>query len=366
MLETVRRHAAQRLHESGTARETRQRHAEFFVALAEEHAPLLRGAGTRDALAALSLDLDNFRATLAFAQESGLVEFQLRLALALHRFAYLRGHLNEGRAWVESALGAEGHQPRRLRALALDAAGSIAWRQGDLAAAEAWAAEALELMRQGGDELELRGPLSTLSVVAMDRGDWDGARPYQDEFARLARRFDDGYGLATALNNQGYIEWMTHDVAAAEARWLECIDASRRAGTNELLAMAVSGLGDVALLRGDLDQAAARFTEALALNHELGFTYHVADMCLCLGAVAHARGDCRQAARLLGAGDALHESVGGRVNVSTQAYVETAKAGAIADLGEEGFKAAFAEGRKDAHEVVQEALRRPPIPAEAS
>jgi tetratricopeptide (TPR) repeat protein len=311
-------------------------------------------------LAALSLELDNFRAALSFARESGLVELQLRLARALHRFAYLRGHLNEGRVWVEDALDAEGHQPRRLRALALDAAGSIAWRQGDLAAAQAWAAEALELMRQGGDELELRGPLSTLSVVAMDRGDWDEARAYQDEFARLARRFDDGYGLATALNNQGYIEWMTHNVAAAEALWLECVDASRQAGTNELVAMAVSGLGDVALLRGEFDQAAARFTEALALNHELGFTEHIAEMCLCLGAVAHGRGDGERAARLLGAGDALHESVGGRVNISTQPYVEAAKAGVIAQLGAERFEAAFARGRKDAHEVVQEALRRSP------
>ena len=356
MLDTVRRHAAERLEESGSAGETRLRHAEFFAAVAEEHAPLLRGAGAGDALAALSLELDNFRTALAFAQESGLVELQLRITRALHRFAYLRGHLNEGRAWLEAALSAEGHQPRLLRALALDAAGSIAWRQADLEAAHARAAEALELMRQGGEELELRGPLSTLSVVAMDRGDYDGARPYQDEIARLARRFGDGYGLASALNNQAYIEWMTRDVAAAEARWLECVDASRQAGTNEVLAMAVSGLGDVAFSRGELDQAASRFTEALRLNHELGFVEHAAEMCLCLAAVANAGGDGERAARLLGAGDALHESVGGRVNVSTQAYVDAAKAGATAHLGEEGFEDAFAQGREEAHEVVQEVL----------
>ena len=358
LLDTVRQHATERLEEVGGARETKQRHAEFFVALAEEKAPLLRGAGAGDALAALSLELDNFRATLAFAEQCGLVELQLRVTRALHRFAYLRGHLNEGRGWLETALGAEGHQPRLLRALALDAAGSIAWRQADLAAADAHAGEALALMRHGGEELELRGPLSTLSVVAMDRGDYDGARPYQDEIARLARRFGDGYGLATALNNQAYIEWMTQDVAAAEARWLECVDAAREAGTSEVLAMAVSGLGDVALVRGDLDRAQARFTEALALNHGLGFTENMAEMCLCLAAVANAQGDREQTARLLGAGDALHESVGGRVNVSTQAYVVAATAEATAGLGVEAFEAAFAQGREHAHEVVEEALRR--------
>jgi hypothetical protein len=151
---------------------------------------------------------------------------------------------------------------------------------------------------------------------------------------------------------------MTHDLAAAEAHWLECIDAAREAGTNELLAMAVSGLGDVALLRGELDPAAARFTEALTLNHELGFTENMAEMCLCLAAVANGRGDGERTARLLGAGYALHESVGGRVNVSTQAYADTARAGAIARLGEEDFEAAFARGREHADEVVQEALGR--------
>ena len=49
------------------------------------------GAGAGEALAALALELDNFRTTLAFAQEHGLVELQLRVTRALHRFAYLRG-----------------------------------------------------------------------------------------------------------------------------------------------------------------------------------------------------------------------------------------------------------------------------------
>jgi predicted ATPase/DNA-binding SARP family transcriptional activator len=357
MLDTVARRAAERLEEAATTLGTRQRHAEFFVGLAEQYAPLLRGADAGKALAVLSVELDNFRAAIAFTQASGLVELQLRLTRALHRFAYLRGLLNEGRAWLEDALSAEGDAPPLLRALALDAAGSVAWRQGELEAAESRSSEALALMRQLGEERELRGPLSTLGVVAMDRDDYEGARRYQEELNGLSRKFGDGYGLAVALNNQAYIEWMTGNVDAAEARWFECVDVARETGTTEGLALALAGLGDVALARGTLDSAEARFTEALALTHELGFTEHVADMCVSLAAVANAQGDGERTARLLGAGAALHDSVGGRLNVATHSYVPGATDGATADLGEEGFAVAFAQGREHAQEVVREALR---------
>ena len=59
--------------------------------------------------------------------------------------------------------------------------GSIAWRQGDLEAAERYASEALALFRQAGEEQELVGPLSILGVVAGSRGDHEGALPLYEE-----------------------------------------------------------------------------------------------------------------------------------------------------------------------------------------
>ena len=104
MLETIREYAAERLEESGEAEELRRRHAEHFLALAEEAEPNLRGRSPREWLDRLEREHDNLRAALDRLEASGESELALRLAGALWRFWYLRGHLAEGRRRLESAL----------------------------------------------------------------------------------------------------------------------------------------------------------------------------------------------------------------------------------------------------------------------
>jgi predicted ATPase/DNA-binding SARP family transcriptional activator len=157
MLEIVRQHAAERLEEEGDVDSVRRRHTDFFLELGEELRPSLRGAGAEDALRLVERDHDNFRAALAYARDHGLVELQLRLAPAIHRIWYTRGYLSEGRAWLEEAISAEGKQPAEHRVGALTATAAIAWRQGDLDAAETYAAEALEIARRLGTENEMVG-----------------------------------------------------------------------------------------------------------------------------------------------------------------------------------------------------------------
>ncbi len=85
---------------------------------------------------------DNFRSVLAYLLESGDSASALRLAGALSRFWMSRGHLREGRRWLETTLeasaGADDARARALRGLAL-----IAMEQGDLDRAAAAAEEAL-------------------------------------------------------------------------------------------------------------------------------------------------------------------------------------------------------------------------------
>ena len=63
MLETIREYAAERLEESGEVEELRRRHAAYFLGLAEEAEPNLRGS-PGDWLDRLEREHDNFRAAL--------------------------------------------------------------------------------------------------------------------------------------------------------------------------------------------------------------------------------------------------------------------------------------------------------------
>jgi predicted ATPase len=358
MLEIVRQRAAERLEEEGDVDSVRSRHAEFFLKLGEELRPALRGARAETALRLVERDHDNFRAALAHARDRGLVELQLRLATAIHRIWYTRGYLSEGRGWLEAAVNAEGAQPPEHRVGALTATAAIAWRQGDLEAAETYAAEALEISRRLGAENEMVGPLSILGVVAMNRHDHARALPLAEEMAFVARKVGDSLGLGMSLNNQAYIAWVAGDVQRAETLWSESLDVAQESGLSELTAFSMSGLGDVALARGELERATQRFREALAIHDERETHELIADNCTCLSAVAKAGGDLERAARLLGAAASLRQSSGAaeQPDAAVQVYRDEVTTAAQAQLGEAAFAAAFASGRAHPDEVVADEL----------
>ena len=103
MLETIREYAAERLEESGEAEELRRRHAEHFLALAEEAFPNLLGT-PGEWLDRLEAEHDNLRAALDHLEASGETQSALQLAGALYRFWWMRGHLAEGARRIELLL----------------------------------------------------------------------------------------------------------------------------------------------------------------------------------------------------------------------------------------------------------------------
>ena len=119
MLETIREYGRGRLDASGEGAEIRRRHAAFYLALAERVEPELAGRDQRRWLARLEAEHGNRRAVLAWAIERGDAEIGLRLGSALWRFWFFRGHLSEGRGWLESLLARDhgGTKAARLRAL---------------------------------------------------------------------------------------------------------------------------------------------------------------------------------------------------------------------------------------------------------
>jgi len=120
MLETIHEYARERLEVGGNAKEIRRLHAEYFLALAEEGESRLREPGEARWLERLDLEHDNMRAALSWTLESGEAELGLRLAGALWRFWWMRGHYGEGRRWLEEALAKDG-PASAVRAKALEA-----------------------------------------------------------------------------------------------------------------------------------------------------------------------------------------------------------------------------------------------------
>ena len=86
MLETVHEFAREKLEESAEAEEIKRAHAEYFLTLAEEAYPELRGPDQLEWLERLEAEHDNMRAALSWALERKEVEVALRLGGALWWF----------------------------------------------------------------------------------------------------------------------------------------------------------------------------------------------------------------------------------------------------------------------------------------
>ena len=183
MLHVIREYALEHLEQSGEAEALWRAHVTYYLTLAEEVEPwLVGGPRLPEGLARLEREHDNLRAALAWARRQREVALGLRLAGALARFWVLRGHLSEGREWLEGLLALEaadqatrgagrttstdeavpvpGRVPGRVWAKALFGAGELATYQQDFSRAVPLLEQSLTLAREAG-EMALTARLST-------------------------------------------------------------------------------------------------------------------------------------------------------------------------------------------------------------
>ncbi len=85
--------------------------------LREEAEPKLRGPEQAAWFERLDAENGNLRAALMWLMGQGEGELALRLSGALGDFWHVRGHLDEGRRWLEAALASEDAAPARIKAL---------------------------------------------------------------------------------------------------------------------------------------------------------------------------------------------------------------------------------------------------------
>jgi predicted ATPase/Tfp pilus assembly protein PilF len=333
MLETIREYALERLIFRDEAEALRRRHAHYYLRLAETAEPELTGANQAAWLKRLERDHDNLRAALGWALERISPDIALRLGAALWRFWHLRGHLSEGRVWLERALAtalAVPTPPARLRARVCDAAGTLARDQGDYARAQALHEQALVLFHDLVDHQGIADALNNLGTVASEQGDYARAQAQLAEALALCRQLDDQRGEALALNNLGIIAGEQGDYPLSQALLAEALELRRALGDRQSVADTLVELGTIALLQNDYDGAARLSEECLALSRELENKHLIADTLVNLGAIALSQGDPDRAAELFAEGLAHCRELG---DVRNSAYCLEGLAGAAGAQG---------------------------------
>ncbi|MDZ7706324.1 MAG: hypothetical protein U5J97_00265 [Trueperaceae bacterium] len=328
----------ERLNVDPEAAAVRERHARHFAAFARLQGDRVHGPDHADALGAFGRE----RANLAHAAAWGLEhDADLALELAFDRLPAWRyaGRFREGFEAAEAACAVAERAGRRARIGGLVAAGSMAYRLGDLARARvrllaaldeaavagadddpggdaagadrgAWRAlgdvayeegvydeaarcfgRALEAARASGDEVEELASATGVGRTAAVRGDVGTARRQLVRALEVAKRRGSPSSLASAHFNLSSLARDSGDLGAAEAHVVQALELDERIGDRWGVATDLRQLAELAIERGELALGERRYQEALELCRAIGDATGEADAHHALGLAAVRRGD---------------------------------------------------------------------------
>jgi predicted ATPase len=343
MLETVRQYALERLNECNEGAAVRGRHVDYFIAMAEQAEPHVRGPEQDRWMGRFKQEHENLVAALAWCCEGALdPQAGLRLAAAT---GYYWG-------WNSVELGL------RLTRAVLDhdrAAAATPAREGTLRAmarmsefagrhheALGFARQALAVAQQLGSPHHLAWSLNAVGSALGSLNRIDEALAAKEEALALARQLGDGVLLFTLLNNMASHQQRAGRHDAAERCYREALGLARQHAGRVGNVVVLDNLIRLLVARGQLEEARQLALECLPLaRHEKVSV----DLLEAVVGLAASRGEHALAARFWGAADRQLLAWGYRHEPGELEHVLPLLANARRELGDEAYGAAEAEGR---------------------
>jgi predicted ATPase len=369
MLQLLREFGLEMLTSVGERELMRQAHAEYFLALAEEAAPHLRGIEQVRWSGRLEREHENLRAALSFLLELaqgrvGLPEGHapgeqlLRMCVALNDFWLMHSYSLEGQAFLEQALPLRSEINVSVQVQILSNAAYMAYGVDDLERAETLGGEGLSIYRELGDRAGVAHCLSLLGSVARDKGQYRLAAARLEEAAELFGEQSNSWERSINLS-----EWSR--VAIEQGRYTQaqelleaCVVINQALGDKSRVAWAIllqarllflsqrepeqaqylaeqslaqfeaqdigwmrafalALLGHMHLARGEWTQARAKLEESAVFHQEIGSRFDSMEPLLDLARVALGQQELSEASRR------CQESLKLLVTLGVQAYMPT-------------------------------------------
>jgi non-specific serine/threonine protein kinase len=320
MLETIRAFALERLGANGEERLARDRHARFVLHLvtaldAWNCAYLPESQAILDLLEG---EFANLHAALAWLRDAGDVPGLLTLAGELIVFWQLRGHLREGRQWLEWGLAQPVETDPGARAGAQLALSSIARVQHDPARALALCEESLGFYRASGDCGRIARAAAHAATVSLDTAPNLTEGFVNEAFAAFAQLAEAEWAIRASEQLRvvrGGMAKNRGELRLADEYLRDVIErqrnAARESGSEQPFACwPLMAWGAVAHAGGDVPVALVRYQASL--DH--AWRFHEARCCAYaltrVASILAVDGRWRDAAWLLGAAEAYAEKIG--------------------------------------------------------
>lgn len=383
LLEPLRHYAQDRLAETGTLRETCQRHGDWYAALAAQAAEALSTHAQGRWLDRLAIEHDNIRTALGWFLTQSDAAGAGQIAAGIWQFWLMRGHRYEGRRWMAQILSVLPDQtalraqllwiagilarPDAVRAQelfreslalwqhvgdrhgiaqALSALGVAAQYLGDHAQAVAYFEQSLPLLRGAVDTPQLARTLTSLALSALQCGDLERAMTLCTEGLALYQQVGEQRGIAAALANIGLIWQARGDEQRAAVLWEESLTVRQRIGDQGGAAHVLALLAGLAVRQGAHARARELYQESLSLRQQIGDQEGVAPILEGLAALSVALGHHLPAVQLAAAADTVRAAIVKPLAAQERTAHGRTLAALHARLNEAAFAQAWAEGQR--------------------
>ncbi|MFI9580615.1 BTAD domain-containing putative transcriptional regulator [Streptomyces sp. NPDC052236] len=260
MLETVRAYAASRLVRAGDG--VSARFAEYFLALAEEHEPLLRTGEQLRALALFDAEHDNLVSALRAAVDAGEAVLASRLLGAMFWYWGIRGMSTQFETFMADVLQFGDALPDQVRA-----AFSVVRLMAGNSVPEGGPVRSLIEDCDSAGALEFHPSLLLwIPLLAFSSGNSDlGERALQRSL-----NWPDPWVRASAHSVRDFILTGRGEQSAGADSRLQALRGFEAVGDRWGLGMALLAVGRDHSWRGEHDQAIAVFERGVAISSELG------------------------------------------------------------------------------------------------
>jgi predicted ATPase/DNA-binding CsgD family transcriptional regulator len=301
MPETLRAFALEQLARHDEVAETRRRHRDWYLELAERTSAQRTLSLDQDWIDTLAIEIDNLRGAIGWCIAEREFELGLRLVMPLFDVWVRIGLVSEGRYWLKILLDATGTEtvPSTIRVAVLNAAATLAGNQGDVAAAADWSEESLALARGADDLVGACVALNNLCVCATRRGDYAGAVRVCSESGRLSESLDFQIGIFSTAYYFGLGARYPEEFERSRDTLEASIEVCRDVGNQLFSAWILAGLSRIALNQGDERSAQAYAEEALTVGRMLGDYWSPPIALRTLGQIALDHHEHHRAATLL-------------------------------------------------------------------
>lgn len=403
LLGTIREFAWERLVDAGELDAVRERHLDYYTALAGRAETELVQENQAEWIELLELEHDDLRSATRWAIGQGNAKAATALAAGLWRFWDQRGYISEGTQLLGEIVTTP-ETPESASALtrAMFGLGRLTRAQGEVGRAEAVFEACLARAERLNDEPYIAGSLTQLGHIAARRGDFDLARRRYEQAHQIRLRRDELWAVAVSLHSMGSLARRRGDIDESLRLLTEARDLYLRSGHRHGIAQSYVELATTALIAGDIDLARQQLDAGLREARDIDDRIVTANALHLLGWLQSLDGDTRQAQRTLvdaltiyrdmqareeiavalesfaavacagsrpydaarvgGAAEVLREKLQVLRSVDEQARVERMIAQLREDVGDEFFEDAWATGREMAVErAVIEALAMPPV-----